>query len=897
MPLRLLLRSLFRRHRVEQDLDDELSFHVAMEASQQRGRGVEDAESDRRARRSLGGYQQVKEACRDVLRTGWLDGLARDVRYALRSFRRSPTFTLIALLSVAVGVGANCAAFTWADALLLRPLAVPRPSEVINVGSSAWGAGAIGNVLRASYPEYIDIRDRAKSFAGLVAYTTLSAGLAGSRDEGPKLMLGMMASANFFDVLGLRPELGRWFLPAEGEVPGRDAVIILSHRLWQSQFGGDPSIVGRRIYVTGVPFTVVGVTRPDFLGVEQFVQTDFYVPLMMWEQLLPPRGVHPLEARELRYLTVKGRLKPGVDLDGARAGLTVIARGLARAYPDTNSNRDFVVRTELQVRATQIPLIGMLAALLATLAAAVLFVACANTAGLLTSRAPARAREMAVRSAIGAGRTGLVRQLMTESLLLAVGGGVLGVAVGYASMRMFRHVQIPTDLPIGPVFDLNRRALAFCLIVAGASALLFGLVPAIQTSRVDLTAVMKGAEDTRRRRSWGRGVLVIGQVAVSVVLLVIATFSYRAFRQELTSGPGYRLDHLLMLSVDTGLMRYTDNESSRFFERLIERARSAPGVQSAALTSAVPMQTSNLNVTTLVPEGFAPRAGQENISVMSAVVGEQYFSTIRIPIVLGREFQIEDSAHAPLVAIVNELFAEHHWPGGNPLGKQLRVQHAAQADSLVHVVGVAKTSKYMLLAEPPTEYVYFPARQNPSANLIVLAQSEGDPASLATPLRNVVRSLDSRMPVYDVRTMQDFYDISTVGLMDTILGTIAAMGVMGLALSLVGLYGLVAYAASRRTREIGIRMALGADRFAVLRMLMKQAIVLSTAGLALGLLASVVAGELLAATFVGPSADNNRDFTSLLLVAAGVLAVTGLAAYIPARHASRTDPLNALRYE
>jgi predicted permease len=869
-----------------------------MEEALHARRGVADADAQRRARRSLGGYQQVKEACGDALGMGWLDALARDVRYAFRSFRRSPAFTLVALLSLAIGVGANCAAYTWADALLLRPLPVPHPSDVVTVGSSMSGGGALGDVLRASYPEYTAIRDRVKSFDGLLAFTSFSSGVAAARDAVPALKLGIMISANFFDVLGLRPTPGRGFRPEEGEVLGRDAVIVLSYRLWQGQFGGDSAILGRHVYLGGMPFTVVGVAPPGFLGLEPFVQIDFYVPLMMWEQLLPTHNVHPLDARANRPLTVKGRLKRSVDMASARADLAVMANDLGRSYPDTNRNRDLVMQTELQMRAAQIPLTAMLVALLTTLAAAVLFVSCANMAGLLTSRGPARAREMAVRAAIGAGRAGLVRQLMTESVLLSIGGGILGLAVGYVSMRVFRHVQIPTDLPIGPTFDLDRRALAFSLIVACASALLFGLVPAIQTSRVDLTAVMKGSDDgTRGRRSWGRGLLVIGQVAVSVVLLVVATFTYRAFREELTSGPGYRIDHLLLMSVDTGLVRYTDSESGRFFERLLERARSAPGVRSAAFTSAVPMQTSQLNVSMLIPEGFAPRAGHEYVPVMSAVVGDRFFSTIRIPIVRGREFQVEDRAHAPLVAVVNELFAEHYWPGQNPLGKQLHVQNEGRPDNVFHVVGVAKNSKYMLLAEPPTEYVYFPVQQHPSANLILVAQSDGDPSGLAAPLRNVIRSLDSNMPVYDVRTMEEFYRISTVGLMDTLIGTIAAMGTMGLGLSLVGLYGLVAYAASRRTKEIGIRMALGADRFAVLRMVMKQGIVLSTAGLAVGLLASVVAGEVLAATFVGPHADNNRDFTSLLLVAAGVLAVTGLAAYIPARHASRTDPLNALRYE
>ncbi len=898
MSLRLLLRSLFRRGRVEQDLDDELSFHMAMEASQQQRAGVAGAEAERRARRSLGGYQQVKEACRDALRLGWLDSLARDIRYALRSFRRSPTFTAVALLSLAIGVGANCAAFTWADALLIRPLAVPRPSEVITVGSVESGAGALGNVLRTSYPEYTAIRDRAKSTTGLLAYTTLSAGLAAGRDDTPALRLGMMASANFFDVLGLRPALGRSFLRAEGEVHGRDAVIVLSYRLWQSQFGGDHRIVGRTVYLNSLPFTVIAIAPRDFLGVEQFVQTDFYVPLMMWEQLLPSGNVHPLETRDLRALTVKGRLTSGVDLAGARAEMAVIANDLARAYPQTNRNRVLAVRTELQMRAAMIPPITMLITLLTTLAAAVLFVACANMAGLLTSRGPARAREMAVRSAIGAGRAGLIRQLMTESILLAIGGGFLGLAVGYASILVFRHLQIPTDLPIVFTFKLDQRALSFSLVVAVVSALLFGLVPAIQISRVDLTAVMKASDEAARgRRAWGRGLLVVGQVAVSVVLLAIATFAYRAFRSQLTGGPGYRLDHLLLMSFDTGLVRYNDGESIQFYERLVERVRAVPGVRSAALTSAVPMQTTQVNVANLIPEGFTLPAGTDHVAVMFANASEGYFSTIRIPIVRGREFRAEDSPNAPLVAIVNEWFAQHYWPGADPIGKRLRVRNAGQADMFVQVVGIAKNSKYMLLAEPPTEYVYFPVRQNPRASLILLTESAGDPAELATPVRSLIRSLDSALPVYDVRTMQEFYDISTVGLMNTIIGTIAAMGAMGLALSVVGLYGLVAYAASRRTREIGIRMALGADRMAVLRMVMRQGIVLAAAGLTVGLLASVATGELLAATFVGPDADKNRDFTALLLVAAGVLAVTSLAAYIPARHASRKDPLNALRYE
>jgi predicted permease len=892
----LRLRSLFRRHRVEQDLDDELSFHLAMDAALHTQAGVAEAEAERRARRDFGGLAQAKEACRDALRMGWVDGVVRDVRYALRSLGHSPTFTLVALASLAIGIGANCAAFSWADALLLRPLSVPRPSEVMTVGSTMPIEGALANLLRTSYPEYTAIRDRTRSFEGLLAFNSFSGGLAGTRDEVPRLKVGNLVSANFFTVLRVSLELGRAFRPDEGEVPNRDAVIILSHRLWQQQFASDPSILGQQLYLVGVPFTVIGVAPPGFLGLEQFVESDFYVPLMMWARLSPNSTIRLLETRDVRYLIVKGRLKPGADLTAVQAELSVVTTDLARTYPDTNRNRDLVVRTEFQTRAAQMPPIGWLIALLTTLAAAVLFVACANVAGLLTSRRPARAREMAVRSAIGAGRPGLIRQLMTESLLIAVGGGVLGLAVGYASVKLFQQIRIPTDLPILFSFQLDHRALLFSLIVAVASALLFGLAPAIQTSRVDLTSVIKGTDDvTGGRRPPGRSLLVTGQVAVSVVLLVIATFAYRSFGRALATGPGYRIDHLLMMSFDTSLVRYTESETSRFYSRLIERARSVPGVRSATLASAVPLQTVRLDASTVVPEGYEPPPGKESVSLMSARVGEGYFSTMRIPIVHGREFRQEDSADAPLVAVVNELFARHYWPGQDPIGKRLRLQNGGRAESRVEVVGIAQTSKYLILAEPPTEYLYLPYRQEPPSNLILLAESEGDPSTLVAPIRSIVRALDANQPIYDARTMEEFYQVSTVGMMNIIIGMIAAMGMMGLALSIVGLYGLVAYAASRRTREIGIRMALGADRAAVLRMVLTQGIVLATAGLAVGLLASVGTGELLRGTFT--SGDKTRDFTSLLLVAPVVLAVTALAAYIPARRASRVDPMKALRYE
>jgi predicted permease len=822
--------------------------------------------------------------------------MLRDIRYALRSFRRQPTFMLVALVSLAIGVGANCAAFSWADALLLRPLPVPRPSELIAVGSATTLDGALASLLTASYSDYTAIRDRARSFSGLMAFSDFSGGLAATPDGTPVVKIGVMATANFFDVAGVRPVLGRGFHPSENEAPGRDAVIVLSDRLWRTQFAADPSILGRQVYLLAMPFTVIGVAPAGFLGLESFVQADFFVPLMMMGSLLPPPDNRLLEVRDARFLGVKGRLAAGATRENAQAELDAVAAELARTYPDTHRHHGFIVRTELQARIAQMPPIATLIALLTTLAAAVLFVACANVAGLLASRAPARARELAVRAAIGAGRAGLVRQLMTESLLLAVGGGILGLAVGYASIVLFQQIQIPTDLPIALTFSLDRRALLFGLAVAAASALLFGLAPAIRASRVDLTSAMKGTDGgAGGRRAWGRSLLVVGQVAVSVVVLAVALFTYRAFSQDLGHGPGYRIDNLLMMSFDTGLVRDTEANSRQFFERLLERVRALPDVRSATLTSAVPMQTVRLNVTGVVPEGYELPPGTEAITVMSARVAEGFFSTMRIPIVAGREFRLEDSAGATEVVVVNELFARRYWPGQEAVGKRLLIRRDVNRVSRLEVVGVAATSKYMFLAEPPTEYLYLPYRQDPSPAMILLAESAGDPTALVAPLREAAEELDGRQPIFDVRSMEEFYRISTVGLMNVIIGTIAGMGLGGLGLSIVGLYGLVAYAASRRTREIGIRVALGADRASVLRMVMRQGVVLAVLGLIVGVAASLGTGELLAAAFVG--SEQPRDFTALVLVAGVVLTATALGAYVPARRASRLNPLTALRQD
>ncbi len=836
----------------------------------------------------------ASDSPRVLRRSVGLEDLWQDVRYGCRMLARSPGFAIVAVASLALGIGATCAIFSFADALLLRPLPVARPGDVLTVGSTTNVEAFGASNLESSYPDYVDIRDRSKSFDGLAAFTYVTGGFADAPSAMPKLKLGMLASGNLFTVMGIEPALGRAFRPEEDQVPGRDAVVVLGHALWEQDFASDPAVLGRRLEIDGHPFTVIGVAPEEFTGLDQFVRSDFFVPLMMSSELVSDPKEASLQARDARNLTIKGRLAPGVSQAAAQAELTTIGADLARAYPDTNKNRRLSVRTELQARMAEDPPDATLIAMLATLALAVLFVACANVAGLLTSRAPARAREMALRLAIGAGRGRLVRQLITESLLIALAGGGAGLAVGYAGMLLFRQVQLPTDLPINLAFRMDHRALVFSLAVAVASAVLFGLSPAIQATRTDLTAAMKAGDAVApgRRRRWGRAILVGGQVAVSVVLLVVALFMYRGFARQLASGPGYRTDHLLMMSVDTSLVHYTDAQSAQFFKEVAERARAVPGVTNVALTTSVPM-ANDPRAETIVPEGFQFPVGKDNATVLDAQVDEHYFQTMGLTLIEGRDIRAEDAAGAPAVAIVNEAFARHYWPNQDPIGKRFRL--VDRENAWVQVVGLAKTSKYLFIAEPPTEFIYFPYRQRRVQRMVMVAESAGDPAALAAPLRDVVRGLDADLPIYNVRTMTEFYRMRVTRIFNVLIGTVAALGLMGLSLAIVGLYGLVAYAVSRRTREIGIRMAIGADRTAVLRMVLRQGLTLATAGLAVGLAASVGAGVLLRAAF--PTGDSHRDFASLLIVIPIVLAATSLAAFIPARRASRVNPMEALRHD
>ncbi|HWF45637.1 MAG TPA: ABC transporter permease [Bryobacteraceae bacterium] len=890
LPLRL--RSVFRRGTVEDEMDEELRFHLECKVEEQLARGLDAREARYRALRAIGGLQQRKEEIRDMQRVRWFTDLAADLQYAVRGIGHAKLFTLLVVVTLGLGIGANSAIFSLADAALLRPLPVLRPSEIVTVSSLTPNSPAETSGP-LSYRDYADYRDKSRSFEGLAAFTDVTGfGFAPRAGQPAKLKGGMLVSGNLFRVMGVQPELGRDFNSEEDRVPGRDAVVVLGNDFWQSQFGGDRSVIGHHILLDGIEFSIIGVLPKKFTGLDQYVRPDVFVPIMMWPRLIADPKRKPLEDRADHELLVKGRLKPGVSIAQARAELGVIAKNLQRAYPKTNRDREIAVRTEFAMRVRTDPADAALVGMLLALSGAVLLIACANVAGLLLGRARTRSREIAVRLAIGAGRFRLVRLLLTESLLLALMGGVVGIALGYGGVVFLGRFQIPTDLPVRLTVELDQRVFLFSLIISLLSAVLCGLVPALQTTRTNLVTALKTAdvEIPGKRRLWGRNALVICQIAASLALLTAALQMVRAFQQKWRGGPGFRTDHLLTMAFDPQLVRYSEAQTSRFYDDLIRRVRMLSGVTSAALTGALPMGTGGDGVS-VIPEGYQMPAGKESISVDMDVAGDRYLSTFGVQLVRGRGFRDTDTATSSKVAVVNEQFAKHYWPNSDALGKRFRIDTAS--GPLVQIVGITKTAKYEWMGEPPTEFVYLPFAQHRRSGMTLLVQTEGPSAALIEPVRELVRGIDAGQPTFDVRTIEEYYQKRVVSAPVMITQTVSAMGLVGLILAMAGLYGLMTFAASRRTREIGIRMAVGADAATVLRMVLRQAVILVATGIGIGLLLALIAEKGLNAVFE----TSGIDFAAFLMILPALLCITMLAAFVPARRASQIEPTRALRYE
>ena len=810
-----------------------------------------------------------------------------DFRFALRSLRRNPSFAAVAALSIALGIGANTAMFSLADAMLLRPVPVPHPSTLLNLRSQFRGRGP-GLV---SYPDYVEFRARTRAFSGLTAFHLGTFGFAADRQALPEMKAGLLVSGNFFDVLEVTPQLGRRFRSEEDAVPGRDAVTVISHDLWQQEFGSARDVVGRKILVDGIEFTIVGVTPESFSGTEQYFRPAFYIPLMMARRL---SGDHHdlLARRDERELLVKGRLAPGATAAQAAAEARVLASGLARAYPATNRDWTAAIRTEFQDRADQSEGDAMLVTMLLALAGVVLLIACANVANLTLSRGQARSGEIAVRLAIGAGRWRLVRQLLAESLVIAVAAGGAGAFLAAVMVAPFEHWRIPSQLPIEINARMDVRALVCATVAALASAVLFGLMPAIRATGSDIAGALKagGRTATTHRRSWGRHALVIAQVAGSVFLMVVTAQLYRGTAHLLVSPPGFRASQMLIASFDPQLVRSGDQQARDFYRRLTEGVRQMPGVTSAALAELVPM-SNHMDKAAIVPEGYQLPKDKSAVEVFANTVGAGYFHTVDIPILRGRGFLESDGEKSLRVAVVNQRFAEVYWPGENPIGKRFRMG-GAQGD-WVEVVGMARASKYNSMVEPPMEFLYLPLSQNFRTQMTLLMATSGPSDDIAQPLRRLVKTIDANEPVFALSSIEQYVNERSTRVMNALTAVVGGMGLLGLALALSGIYGVMSWSVTRRRREIGVRMAVGADRTSVVGMVLGSGARLGVVGSAIGLVLSLKLGGVLSRSLFIPQ----MDWRVAVLVALALFAMTLTGAYIPARRASRLDPNTVLREE
>jgi predicted permease len=891
IPLRL--RSLVRRRHVEQELNEELEFHLEQKIAEGIAKGLSPKEARYAAMRAMDGLELRKEEMRDMRRLRWLTDSLDDARYAIRSLRRTSGLTAFVVITLALGIGMTSGTFSMVDALIFRPYPVPHPSGVFTLASTTHDS----NLDDFSYREYLDIRGKTNSYEGVIANANMEAvGFSAEPLATPRVRGGMMVSGNYFHVLGVEPRLGRGFREDEDQVPGRDAVVVLGPDFWKHEFASDPAVLGRTVRLNGTEFTVIGVAPETFPGMEIFGHPDFYMPLAMARVFSTDLQKNFFEDRDDRELSVRARLKPGTTLEQARNELVVLAKNFEREYPKVNGSRGAAVYTQFEAR-TREDLNWKFGVIFVILALAVLLVASTNVAGLLLSRARARTREIAVRLAIGAGRFRLIRLLLTESLILASLGGLAGIAIGYGVVEWFQSFQnviFMTDLPFSIPFRMDTRVLLASLALSALSALLCGLAPALQSTRLDLVNALKSADVDvpGRKRLWGRSVLVVAQVAASLMVLTASFLMVRGFQNTLREGTSFAKNHLLMVGFDPRLVQYNAAETQQFYKLLAERVREAPGVASEALTQNIPLGIDDFDGIVFVPEGLETPRDRENFNSTMDTVDEGYFETMGIPILHGRGFLASDTADARRVAVVNEHFAKHYWPAGDAVGKHIRLE--SRSGTLVEIVGVAETIKYQTIFQKPIDFLYMPLAQHPIARMTLMLRSSGDPQELVPSVRDVVRGLDPNLPMLHTMAYEDFYMNQAVNGPRIAMKLVVSMGLVGLLLAIAGLYGLVAYNVSRRTREIGIRMALGAASSDVLRLVMGKGLALVGTGTVIGLGMGFGLEQLMNSMLFNAG---GVDIVAYVIVVPSLFLVTMLAAYLPARRATRIAPTQALRYE
>jgi putative ABC transport system permease protein len=806
-----------------------------------------------------------------------MDTFLKDIRYGIRGLFKRPALTIIAIVTLAIGIGANSAIFSTINALLLKPLPFPDPERIVALWDKVPSRGVERNEVAVA--NYLDWKAQNKSFEQLGIYRWWSTNLTGA--DSPERVQGFQVTANFLDIVNVKPMLGRGFSPDQNE-PGKETVALLTYSLWQRRFGGDPNIVDKTILTNGIKRTVIGVMPPEFNYPKG---AEIYAPISFSPELSRSRGSHS-------YLGI-GRLKPGVSLKSAQTDLDQIAGQLERQYPETNTGRGVVIYPVLEdtVRMYSTALWVMMAAV-----GFVLLIGCANVANLMLARATGRQREIALRAALGASRFRIIRQLLTESVLLGIAGGGLGTLIAYWGIEAIRVGSPGEAARFAPGWNhlgINLSVLAFTMVISVLSGVVFGLAPAWQLSKPDLNQALK--EGSRQASSGShrlRGLLVISEVALSLMLLVSAGLLIRSFLQLVKTDAGFNPDNLLTMNLVLPAAKYKDEpQRAAFYSELVRRASTMPGVESAAVVNYLPLGGANSSDTFLIEGVPEPPPGQE-FEGRYRVCTPDYFRTMGIPVLQGRSFTDQDKAGAPPVVIVNETLARKYWPNQDAIGKRMRFPGPLDKNPWIQVVGVVKDVKHELNL-PITEDYYLPHAQDSWNAMVLVAKTSNDPLALAGPMRQEIASMDKDQPVFDVRTMREVRAISLAlySFSSVMLSVFAAVALL---LAGIGIYGVMSYAVTQRTQEIGIRMALGARVLDVLKLVLKNGMSLALIGIAVGLAGAFGLTRLLASLLVGVAPT---DVLTYSIVTAILLVIALLACYIPARRATKVDPLVALRYE
>lgn len=808
-----------------------------------------------------------------------MDTLLHDVRFGLRQLRKSPAFTIAAVLTLALGVGANVTVFTWLNALMFNPLPGVEASSLVTV---RWKSPE-GNSTSFSWPDYLDYRQRSTSVESLTV-GRMAAFSLGEGSEAARIW-GMLTAANYFHTMGVHAELGRTFTAEEDQGAGAHPVVVLSHGLWQSRFGSDPGIVGRQIQLNKQAFTVIGVAQAPFQGSTLGLRLQMWVPAVMQQAILSGSGT--LDSRGSHWLEGWARLKPGVDRRKVEAELSGISAQLSREFSQSERYPRAITTPVWREGGGQ--LLAPIMILLMGVVGVVLLIVCANISNLLLGRAAGRRREIAVRLALGVGRARLIRQLMTESALLAVFGCAAALAVIPLTQGLLQRFIPSTDLPVSLALQADSTVALFAFGLSIFATLLFGLLPALRASRPDMIDALKddGGGALGQRKSWLRNSLVVAQVSLSLTLLIAAGLLLKSLSRAQNADPGFDPRNVLVAGVDFLPNGYDAARGRIALGQMTEKIAALPGVAAVSTIRRVPLGIGGTSSTSFEAEGYVA-AKDEELMTYTHVIGPDYFHTMNTQLVAGREFTPADTTTSEKVVVVNGTFASRFFSKTGAVGRHVQTNRESW-----RVVGVAKDSKFQSLNEPSTPAVYFPVSQFFASETNFLVRANGDPAGLSRSVEEAIHGVDGALPVYGVRTLQDSIGVAYVG--QRVGGSLLGFfGALALCLAAVGIYGVLAYGVSQRSREIGIRMALGANRGDVFRLILGQGFYLALAGLAIGLGLALATTRLMTTLLFGVSPT---DLPTIAGVSALLLAVVTAASYFPARRATRIDPITAIRYE